>query len=161
MEVLPLAREGLSASEIGRITGRSYYSVVSCLHHLRQKERLPESSREFNKRLLQALSNPPDDPALRRQLLELVNFALFRRNLKFFTTPKKCFRLAGLGFSMGYSPKVSVEVIRVLNDADITLKEFTTKGKKARFWPYRIMLKADQDKAVSALRGAFTQQNPI
>ncbi|OGE00974.1 hypothetical protein A3J17_00880 [Candidatus Curtissbacteria bacterium RIFCSPLOWO2_02_FULL_40_11] len=154
LKVLPLARQGLTVSEIEQITGIRHDLVASSLFRQRVKGRLPESARQFNKRLIEAIVNLPEDPELRKGLLDQVSFGLYRGNLKSFTTPRACLRLAGLGRLIG-NYNWAQAVVPVLRSAEIAIKEFflnvNDDGVEVER-TYRIMFKAEQKKAISTLK---------
>ena len=84
----------------------------------------------------------------------LVSFGLYRGNLKSFTTPRACLRLAGLGRLIG-NYNWAQAVVPVLRSAEIAIKEFflnvNDDGVEVER-TYRIMFKAEQKKAISTLK---------
>src|SRR3989344_589177 len=154
LEVLPLARQRFSPTEISQLTGIPYRSVLFAEIKMRRNRLIPESHIDFNRRLVKTLENLPEDPDLRRDILSLVKYYFYRNHPEFFTTPSECLKLAGLSDRMT-NYRRTLAVINSLQNARISLKEFTSvryDEGKMRVCSTRIMYKAEQDQAVNALR---------
>lgn len=155
LRVLPLARQGLSPTEISKLTGKSYYAVASSEFHLRRRGELPSSAREFCRQLAEILENPPIEFDFRKKLLGMVNFAFYRDHSQLFLTVTELCRLAGCHLS---SWDISSDAVMVLEQEQVPVKTFYLKQRykgKVVYRHYSIILTADRDNGVKALLNGF------
>lgn len=156
LKVLPLARQGLSPTEIVRQIGKSYYAVSSSEFHLRRRgEVLPSSVREFCRQLAEILANPPREFDFRQKLLDMATFAFYRKHDQLFSTVTELCRLAECHLS---SWDIHQDAVLVLRQGQVPVKTFFIKRKyngEVVYRHYNIILAADRDDGVRALTDGF------
>lgn len=86
LKILPFVESGVSPSEIARVLGISYQSVVSSQKHLRRWGLIPESRVQRTQRLLSELSQLPDSFEARQGILDAISFRFYRDNTEYFVT---------------------------------------------------------------------------
>lgn len=155
LKVLPLARQGLRSGEISEQTDLRYRVVVDCISRLRENGILPPSRHEFNKRLIERLKQPPDDPYERLRFLKMFNYDLYKRNREHFVSLSHVCKLAGSRNLVRYHEDEVITALRVMGVAStrFMVKYFRNGGKLAS--SYNVLLKEDESKAVSAIKRVF------
>ena len=149
--ILTLAREGASRGKISDLTGRSLYGVDSVLHRERIKDPNYLSRYRFNQELLRKVLGSADTEISSQDLLDCVNWSMYRRYRRYFVTVSECSRQAGLRVEPGESIRPFTEF---LLDNGVAARELVLPNQGGgRFRrAYHFLWKHDEKKAVSVLR---------
>lgn len=141
LKILPFAESGVSPSEIARVLGISYQSVVSSQKHLRRWGLIPESRVQRTHRLLSELSQLQDSFEARQGILDAISFRFYRDNPKYFVTFTTLLRAARR------SSRIGDERLAVF----LKSNEIANRLFRSNNYNYGVILKAEDQRAQEVL----------